>query len=660
MTIKIRNWKKEDVPKILSERLRAAIEAKESHVSRWRQHEAVLYAQVTGLESGSDRPLGMDGMEEEGGCPTGLSTHFNFRYFRFVHSQLAANPPAVTATPSTRDAEDRRRADAVNHCINYSKRRYHVNEEKSIVAADTLALGNGCIKTIWNQNEGEIISVNKRGEVTMEGDIEVSHVSAFNIFPDPAPSKWRDLRYIFEQFFMPLDEAVDLLGDEYEDLLEAAVVSHEELEGGIATEYSSVFSKDYADCKVVRIYQYWEPGKPHNGMLGRMCWCTHDGELLSDVGENPHQFASINSEAALDPDIERNKLPKRARLPYHLWTDIDMPRSYWGMSILDFTTANQEAINEIDTSVLQTISLHGHPKLILPDSAEVPEDAIDNDPSTIIRVKSNQDPHYMEVAELPAFVEHYRNKKATEIMEDWGLNENALGKSSREQSGAMMQYATQQSNQARHRLFEKYTKFVENVYRDILGLMIENWDTPRQISALGKEKAFEAMDLEGTDIDGGWDLQVEYGVNLPLDPIMRQEQIMQLLPLFKESNIPTTKLLHMLKLSDLGGAFDILELGKDRQREIFEEMDKTRQYIKPEVWQDHASMNQYAQEYVMTAEFKTLDDEVKKWVTQHFEERKEMQAKQIGGGQRGAPQGAPAEQVAPPSPGNLGQALGII
>ena len=239
------SWKNLDVQTLLYKRLESAKKAKESIEKRWIENEAVLYGQISGLEPYSgylNQP--MEGDTDPGGGLEGISTHFNFRYYRFIHSQLASNPPVVTAEPVTGDAEDKRKASIANQCIEYSRRKYHIKDEKSLVAAETLALGSGVMKVIYNSELGEILEVEDNGEVVLEGDIEVSQVSAYDLFPDPVPSRARKWRYIFERVNMSLEDAIDFFGEDKKSELHAAVVSQES-RGPIGVAGESAFAKPF-------------------------------------------------------------------------------------------------------------------------------------------------------------------------------------------------------------------------------------------------------------------------------------------------------------------------------------------------------------------------------------------------------------------------------
>jgi hypothetical protein len=196
---------------------------------------------------------------------------------------------------------------------------------------------------------------------------------------------------------------------------------------------------------------------------------------------------------------------------------------------------------------------------------------------------------------------------------------------------------------------------IGSIYRDYLGLVKENWDTPRVVLVLGKNKAFEAADLKGADISGGFDLDIDYGVSLPLDPNMRREDIMLLTPLYKEAGMSAKSILQKMKLNDLEGMHDILELARDRQREEFDEMianyrEGTPIYIAPKEIQEHQGRLDYAYEYVETGEFKYLEEPLQELIYRHIKDREALVQAQMA-----PPEGAPAQNaVAAGMPGVSG------
>ena len=76
------------------------------------------------------------------------------------------------------------------------------------VALKALIRGVGWIKVFWDTEAGDITEHNEEtDEVLMEGDIAIRSPSTFDIWVDPAASKWEDAKYIFQRYWLTCDEA---------------------------------------------------------------------------------------------------------------------------------------------------------------------------------------------------------------------------------------------------------------------------------------------------------------------------------------------------------------------------------------------------------------------------------------------------------------------
>ena len=61
----------------------------------------------------------------------------------------------------------------------------------------------------------------------------------------------------------------------------------------------------------------------------------------------------------------------------------------------------------------------------------------------------------------------------------------------------------------------------------------------------------------------------------------------------------------------------------------------TGRYIPPEELQEHKGMLSYAYQYIMTAEFKVLPDDIKVLILHHIKEREQLMAQGAGASQQG-------------------------
>lgn len=637
--MKLVEWTKDETTKELLQRLSNAKDQRKELTYTWQNNERAVYNTKGGTTLSSDVSVSLDSgnsNENLGDSQSDIGTNFVFKNLRFIHAQLSANPPSVVPRPTSNDPDDRRRADAADRLVRFAMRQYDMMEKIDSTSLNCLVYGSGFVKVMWDNSAGDVTDFNEEtGEMTMEGDISITVPNPWDIMLDPEATRWDEVRFVFERIYMPYEQACHLYPDAKEILKKYRIQSGSR-QGQYETDGKSAVDHRYYDS--VELYQYWEKGLPTNGFLGRFCVCTKNGEPVTPVKPNPERYRPITKDKA-------SASIAKAVLPFFIFTDIDVPNQIWGKSFVEFASALQDNLNRLDSVLLENVQAHGVARIILPEGTEIQDDSISNSPMDIIKITGTQPPHFMAPMSMPAGMDRLRDILKAGVDEVSGVNESMFGQQSREQSGFSMQYATNQGNMIRRRLFNKYVMLVEGIYKRYLQIIQKHWTTPRTIHVLGKEKAFEAVDIKGADIASGYDFVVEYGTSLSLDPTTRREEILTLLPLFEKAGVPPKEIMGMLKLNELSGMYDILALANDRQREIFEEMISSGLYIPPEELQDHQNMLAFAYRFVMTTEFKYLQELPKNLIRQHIKDR-EMIAAQ---GQAGVP--APGGMVPPAQPG---------
>lgn len=653
-------WNAESAKKAIEKRFQNSSKDRSYYESMWKHNERTLYStsstRNTLLQGNRSLDFSLsEALSNIDQSNADINVSYVMKNLRYIHAQMSSNPPVVAMRPTTSDQDDHRKADAADRLVRWALREYKLQEKQDQCNLHTLLYGTGFMKTVWDSTKGAILDVDQEsGEMKLEGDIDISIPFIWNIFLDPDAKAWDEVKWVIERIYIDYEEACVRWPDKIEILQESRV------EDTVAT--TKGYQSDLRDYRYnsVELYEYWEKGLPSNGYLGRYCIVNKTFDVVEDPRPSPFRFkkagAVNNIEASDLPDEVKEakikKLPEQADLPYHILTEIDVPNVVWGKSSVEYASTLQESLNRLDSARLDNIQAHGVARMIVQKGAGINEDAISNTPWDVIEVDSNQPPYFMQSPTLMPEMSSERNNYIQGIGDVMGTNESMFGQQSREQSGASMQYATNQGNMVRRRLFNKYTMCVESLYRGILNLIRKHWSITRTISVIGKEKALEAADIKGADIDGGYDVMGEYGTTLSLDPITRREEILTLQPLFKEAGVPTRTIMRMLKLNEIEGIFDDLDLAENRQKEIFDEMSATGMYLAPEEQMDHENMIAWAMHYFMTQEFSALPADVKALLKQHNKERAQLAATEKGAGGAAATPEA-INQQAGTSPGPM-------
>ena len=639
-------WSKEEAQKVIAKRLKYAKQFRRSWECHWDKADELLM--FPSLLS-SDRRYGVDpetfGFGDEGQEDVlKLGVNYAFRNFRFIHAQLSSNPPVIAAQPTGPDPRKRMRADAADRLARWLLRAEYLQDTTDQCSAKTLAYGTGWIKTVWDPHKGDLVDYDpKTGEFQMEGKLEVSTPSTRDVWIDPDARKWQDVRYVFERYQMPIEEA-EVLWPEFKEILQQSLVNEQERVIGVGASESPT--------QLVEIYEFWETGLSTNGMQGRHAFHLEDGTILGECNVSPFRFSPFkNSEDEAD-------MPPRASLPYHIFTDIDVIDEVYGKSFLDYIYPIQEILTKLDATTLMNIKAHGATKLLVSKDTKLEDEAYSDDAFSIMQYTGTQPSHLAGPHQMPS-IDSLREVLRVGGDDLAGINDSMLGIMKRETPGFALQYATNQGNLIRRRLFNKYVFLVESMFWGCLKIIRKHWTLPKMIKVLDEENIVNTVKFKGSDIEGGFDLKVEYGTTLSLDPITRRGEIMNMLPLFQQAGVDPQTLLSMLKLNELENLWDMSTLPEKRQREIFAIMTETGKYIAPREIQIHDKMLEYAYKYTATAEFNSLPEETKRLLERHIKEREQVMAKGLQQSDLGPQKPGPAGEAIPmEDPAAAMQALG--
>lgn len=621
--MRVEIWDNKKASEVLAKRLKKAKEARKAKEWQWDYNYIMLFESPN--PSWSQMSYSYDSLSELfreslDTSDSNISINYMFKYLRFVHAQMNANPPSVMIAPNSTDYSDRRAAEIADMFCTFAQKQFDLLDKQKDINLDVLSYGTGFNKVHWDALAGDLIDFDEAsGEVTMEGEVSIEPVNIRNIWLDPNASRWDKVKWVFERHLMTKEEMLFRYPDK-----QKLIEDH-------AGKYKPTFFDDVAEVEdeLIEYYEYTEKGMPHNGMAGRKVFLLDGGELLTD--------------------LEANDAPEAA-LPYNMLTDVDVPHSLYGRSFVDYLIRLQQILNQLDSVLLDNIQAHGIAKLVVFDGAEIEEDSWNNDAWDFVKISGAQPPFYVNPPQLMPDMHQFRAQLLEGMEALAGVNESMFGQVKREMSGFSLQTAIDAGNMIRHTLYTKYTKFVESTYEKMLLLVQKHYSDKRCIKVTGEEGAINMVEFKGADIADGYDVSAQYGRSFSLDPAKRREEIMQLMPLIKEAGGDLKQLIGLLNLNEITKIYDDFKIAERRQLEIFDEIiakiDKgilSNAYIAPEQNEDHEGMLVAAKKFRMSAKFKYLPDTSKELIDRHINEREKMLSEQA----------VPAAPAMPPAPGGM-------
>ncbi len=579
------------------------------------------------------------------------NVNYVYRHVKFLHSQLIANPPVVQPRPNSTDVMDKRAADSADAIIHYSLRQYNLKEVFELSSLNVMVYGLGWVKSVWDPSKGRILDFDDdSGLMRVEGDLSFNAPSVWDMWVQPSKERWEDMEYVFERRWYNEEELEFHFTPKQVKLIKKSGdrKSQQENSRSYADKFRS--GDDFRET-IYGVYHYWEKGLPTNGYLGRYIICLGDGTPVTELDVNPHRFVPTEvREERLNGDIEPAEMYSVARLPFHPIQGDKVPGQFYSNTFVSYEKAIQDMINKLDHLTMENIEANGAQILAVPEGSGIDETSVnDGGPWQVLRVSSSQEkPSFITSGGQMPDIQMFREKLKGAGEDMAALNESMFGQQSREQSAMAMEYAVSQGNLVRRNIFEHYVQQVEGVYKDLLDMVRTYWTTSRTIRVMGKEKAFEAYTVKGASIDGGFDIIVEYGTSMFLDPVLRKQEFVQNFAMYQQMGVDPKVLLEGMELGDVESVHDTIKAWERRQAEIFEQMVANDIYIEPQEMQDHQAMIAYGYRYLSTAEFRDMDEGDKKLIEKHIQQREQLAKGTIGGSGPGALNGqAPAGPAAP-------------
>ena len=562
------------------------------------------------------------------------------RAILFLHSKFCISEPVVTATPLNQDTANVRAAESAQNYIPYLRK--HTNLADKLERGpylDTVVDGSGVFYIGWDTDAGEgpigdlpedpeeLMTV----DIKMEGDLDFRPVAIDKFYIDAAAEAFEMAEHCFEELEMPIEKLLFKCNEDWQQELIIQQAKN--------SQPSFADKEDPKNKRIIKVYEYWEKGTPWNGFLG--CYC-----LFIDP-KNPKI-------------LKRKGHPYGHRkLPFALTTDIDIPRNPYGMSRIVYAYQVQKSIDMLISMILDNAQLHGTAKFLYPEGS-VSDDAFNNSAATGIpyNPSTGSKPDWFRPASVTPDAWKGVEMLRQYIWDVYGMSEFSQGKIPRELSSYAVQLSLETDDKFRIRMFNKKKAFLRDIYVQGLELTKQFMNDARKLRITGVEGRSDSVYFSASDLIGDYDLDVDYGQYIPVDPAARKQQLLEFVKngFYEKAGGDMKKLATLLVDGSMLNVKSAFENAVKRQQTENDKMTSGQDVaIKP--WDNDEAHLAAIDEFTSTETFEKLPPEIQGKIWKHGEEHTNRLAEKLaksqagaggGGEEPGAPGALPPEE--PPAP----------
>lgn len=403
-------------------------------------------------------------------------------------SKLAKIRPTLTVLPFSDDPKDISCAKVSKNLIKSVSYDLNLNAIISSATMWSEITGTAFYKVTWNPKKGRLISYDENGAPIYEGEVEISTVSPFEIFPDSNTyNKLEDCKSIIHARAYHVDEVKNIWGVDVEggDIDVFSLDNINNL-GGLGYQASSAsISKKVQKDHTIVIERYESPSVEFpNGRLIIVA-----GEKLVYVGELPYE----------------NMLDSKRGFPFIKQTCLPVPNSFWGTSIVERCIPVQRSYNAIKNRKHEFLNRISMGVLTVEDGSVDIENLEEEglSPGKILVYRQGATPPTMLTSEtIPASFENEEDRLLDEFLNISGVSDLLTNHSIRtgNLSGVALQLLIEQDEEKILLSADEIKTSVKEIAKQILRLYKQYAVLPHTSRLVGENGNIEMFYWKNADI----------------------------------------------------------------------------------------------------------------------------------------------------------------
>ena len=469
-------------------------------------------------------------------------------------AKLSKIKPDINIIPVTNDERDKQSAKLSKKIYNSVKNKLDLDEKINQAIKWSEVCGTAFYKVDWNSSLGQVVANDEKGNKIRSGDVEISVVSPFEIYPDSCLcEEIEDCQSIIHAKAYTVSQIKNMYGVDVQGG-KVSTFSLDNVANGVGgLGFNGTAPKMVENVKedsAVVIEKYCKPSSDYPE--GRLIIVA--GEKLVYDGALPYKCGDGN---------ERD-------FPFIKQTSISQPGCFWGTSVIERLIPVQRAFNAVKNRKHEFINRLSLGVLSVEDGS-VDLDNLEDEglcPGKVLVYRQGaSEPKYLQSETLPNGIESEEKQLLDEFSTISGVSDLLSGENlTRQISGVALELMISQDETRLNASIASINSSQRLIAKKILKLYKQFATIPRLAKVCGENGQIEMFYFTSSDISSD-DIELE-STNDGLQTLaQRRELVFQLLDngiLYDEnnqlSNKMKCKILEMLGMGIWENAQDINEL----------------------------------------------------------------------------------------------------
>lgn len=407
--------------------------------------------------------------------------------FDIRYAKLSKIKPEINIIPATNDERDKQTAKVSKKIYQSVKNKLAIDKQMNQALKWSEVCGTSFYKIVWNPNIGQTVGQNDKGENIKSGDVEISVVSPFEIYPDSSVCE-------------TIEECQSLIHAKSYTTTQIKSIFNIDVKGQKVSTYSldgvseaigglgfngtvpKIIETVKEDSAIV-IEKYERPSKTYpNGRLTIVA-----GDKLVFEGDLPY----INGEKERD-------------FPFIKQTSIEEPGCFWGTSVIERLIPVQRAFNAVKNRKHEFINRLSLGILSVEDGSVDLENLEDEGlcpGKVLVYRQGSKEPKYLEGEALPNGLGEEEKQLLEEFNKISGVNDLLnLRTISSNISGTALELLIGQDETRLNASVESIRQATIEIAKKILGLYKQFALFPRLARIIGENGQIEMFYFSSADV----------------------------------------------------------------------------------------------------------------------------------------------------------------